>query len=61
MLMPWSMLAIEVEGKLPVADSDELLRKGTLKLACLGPPLEAQLRPDDLRDDSELPGHSKEL
>jgi hypothetical protein len=60
-LMMSSTAMIGAGVKLTVADSDELLRKGTTKLAILRLPLDAILLPEDQGEEALLPDYSLEL
>jgi hypothetical protein len=47
--------------ELIVADSDELLWRGTMKLESLRSPLDVQILPDDRHEEALLPDYSLEL
>jgi hypothetical protein len=50
-----------IRGEHNLADSDELLQKGILKLARCSPPLDALLLQDDPQSEALLPDHLLEL
>jgi hypothetical protein len=60
-LLECSNMPIEAGGEHNDADSDELLRRGTVKFSWMRLPLDAILHQDDPGDKALLPDYSLEL